>query len=200
MIWIGGFQGNDPDKIRGHFLHTHALPDDFRRQLRLCELFAVLSLNLGDVRVRADFEGQLDRDMAVVAARAIEVDEIINPGQLDLDRAGDRIRDDLGARARIIGIDLNDRRSNLRELGDGQELDGQQPHDHDHNGDDRCQDRSINEDVRCHSYPCFGSRRRRGGRRRLSDGTAFTGAPGPIFISPLTTTRSPAFKPASISH
>ncbi len=80
MVRIGGFQGNDPHEIGGHFLHAHPLPDDFRRQLRLCEFFAVLSLDLGNVRVGADFKGQFDGDMAVVAARAIEVDEVVDAG------------------------------------------------------------------------------------------------------------------------
>jgi hypothetical protein len=59
MSGIGRLQHDDRDEVRGHLLHGHTLPDDFRRQLRLRELFTVLGLDLGDVRIGADLEGQL---------------------------------------------------------------------------------------------------------------------------------------------
>jgi hypothetical protein len=119
---IGRLQHDDRNKIRGQLLHGYTLPDDFRRQLRFRELFTVLGLDLGDVRVGADLKRQLDGHMPIVTAGGIEIEQVVDAGERDLDRPGDRFRCDFRAGTGIIRIDLNDRWGNLWKLGDRQEL------------------------------------------------------------------------------
>ncbi len=70
---IGRLQHDHRDEVRGHLLHGHTLPDDFRRQLRLGKLLAILGLDLGDVRIGADLERQFNGHMPVVAAGGVEI-------------------------------------------------------------------------------------------------------------------------------
>ena len=120
MRGITGTERDDRQKIRRHFFHTDALPDDFRGKLRLSQFLPVLSLHLRDVDVGSDLKRQLDRHVAVIGAGGIVVEEIIDSRQLHLDRPCHRIRDHFGAGAGIVGINLNDRRRDFWKLRDRQ--------------------------------------------------------------------------------
>ena len=77
---IAGAKGNDRQQVRRYFLHANTLADDFRRQLRFCQLFTVLSLNLRDIHVRSDLEREPDGHVAIVGARRVVVKEIVDTG------------------------------------------------------------------------------------------------------------------------
>src|SRR6185312_438684 len=107
-------------------------------------------LDLRDIDVRADFESQLDGHVTVVRARRIEVEEMIDPGELQLDGTGDRFRHDLRAGTGIIGFDLHHRRSDFRKLSDGQGQHRHQPYHHHDDGKNRGKYRSIDEKAEVH--------------------------------------------------
>ncbi len=122
MPRISRLQRDDHHKIRRQLFDGNALTDDVRGKLRFGEFFAVLRLHLSDIRIGADFEGELDRDMAVIAAGRFVVEQIVDAGKRHLDRTRHGFCRDFRTCAGIVGIDLDDRRRDLRELRDRQKL------------------------------------------------------------------------------
>jgi hypothetical protein len=132
---------------------SKSLADHFRRQLRLRQLHPVLRLHLRDVDVRADLERKPDADVPVVRAGGIVIQEIVDAGELHFDGARHRIGHDLRAGARIIGFDLDDGRTDIRELRDGEGRERRQPDDDDDDREDGGEDRSLDEKSRAHFAP-----------------------------------------------
>src|SRR5439155_14804743 len=122
--------------------------------------------------------------------------------KLHFDGAGHRIRHHLRVRTRIVGFDLHHRRGNFRKLGDRQSLHRREAHHHDDDGQDRREDRTVDEKVGDHRPPftlvSIGVPPE--AAPVSAAGTGFTGAPGAILWRPSTTTRSPARSPSSMSH
>jgi hypothetical protein len=122
----------------------------FRRELRLGQFLPVLGLHQRDVHVRADLERELDRHVPVVGAGGTVINEMVDARQLHFDGAGDRIRDDLGAGARIVAGDLHHRRGDVWKLRHRQHRHRHQSrHDAD-DRDDRGKDRLVDEKLRVH--------------------------------------------------
>ena len=132
------------------FLDRDALTNDFRRELRLCQLLPVLGLDLRDVDVGADLERQPEGHVAVIGAGRVVVEEIVDAGNLQLNDAGNGIGHGLSAGTGVIGVDLDDRRRYLGKLRDGQGHHCHEADHHDHDREDRGKDRPVDEKPRAH--------------------------------------------------
>ncbi|OLC65647.1 MAG: hypothetical protein AUH79_07285 [Betaproteobacteria bacterium 13_1_40CM_4_64_4] len=115
-------------------LHRDALALHLVRQLRLGDRDPVLGEHLREVEVRPDAEGDVEVHLPVVRALREHVEHVLDAVDLLLDRSGDRVGNDLRARARIGRRDVHRRRDDLRVLRDRQLLEGHEADDHD---DDR---------------------------------------------------------------
>ncbi len=83
---VAGTERDDRQQVRRHFFDRNTLADDFRRQLRLRQLLAVLGLYLRDVHVRPDLERELDGHVPVIGAGGVVVEEVVDAGKLHFDR------------------------------------------------------------------------------------------------------------------
>ncbi len=142
---IGRLERHHQHQIGGHLLDRNALPDHFRRKLRLRQFFSILGLDLGDIGIGSDFKRELDRHMSVVAARRLVVEQIVHAGKRHLNRTSDRFRCHFRAGTGIVRIDLDHRRSDFRELRDRQKLHGQQSHHDHHDRDHRGKNWPVNK-------------------------------------------------------
>ena len=141
-------EADDHQEVPGGLDHRDALPLHDLGQERHGQLQFVLHLHLGDVRVGAGLEGQVDGDRPGRVAGGRHVDQVVDAVQLLFDDLGDRILHGLGRGARIDGVDGDLRRRDRRILGDRQGLDRQQAGQHDHDGDHPGEDRAIDEKTR----------------------------------------------------
>src|SRR5690606_18722322 len=72
-----------------------------------------------------------------------------------LDGRDHRRGDDVGAGARILSADVDDRRGNLRVLRDRQAPERHAAEDHDHHRQHACEDGTVDEKVRDAHGPGF---------------------------------------------
>ena len=151
----------------------HALGLDLLRQRRNCGGHLVLDQDLRFVGVGADREGDDQSIAAVVRARRLHVEHVLDAVDALLDRQGDGVNQGLGARARVQGRDLYGRRDDVGVLG-GRQL--QQRDQADQDEDQRQhvgEHRPIDEKARDHAGPqrCFisASGRGRSSSRRPTD-------------------------------
>ena len=149
----------------------------------------------------ADLERAVDRQRAVGRRGRAEIDQVLDAGQLLLDRRRDGARERLGAGTRVVRGDDDRGRRDLGILRDRQHLRRDQARERDDDRDDAGEYRPVDEEFgerhdenallrrRC------GRCRRCGGRR---GGASVTGAPGRTFSRLSVITRSPAFSPDRI--
>src|SRR5206468_615676 len=104
---------------------------------------AVLHEHLGHVQVRAELEGDVDVDLAVVGALGGHVEHVLDAVDLLLDGGGDGVGGDLGAGARVEGGDLDGGRGDLRVLRDRQPQERDAADDHEDDRQDRGEDRPV---------------------------------------------------------
>src|SRR5262249_37732885 len=112
-----------------------------------------------------------------------EVGELLHAGELLLDRRCHRARERLGARAGIGGEDLHRRRRDLGVLRHREELRRHEAGEHDDDGNDAREDRTMNEELR--HQPAF---------------FPWTGVPGRSRTRLSTITLSPLFRPSSTTQ
>jgi hypothetical protein len=86
----------------------------------------------------------------IVGAGRVIVEKIVDARKLHFDRACHSIGHHLGASARIVSLDLHHRGRDLWVLGHGQDLHGHKTHHHDHDGEDRGEDRAVDEKAGAH--------------------------------------------------
>ena len=153
LLRIAGLQHHDREEVRGHLLDGDPLADHLRRELRFGQLLPILCLHLCDIDVGPDLKRQPDRQVTVIGARRVEIEEIINAGELQFDGARDRLRDHLGAGAGIVGFDLHHGRRDRRELRDRQGLHRHQAHHDDNDRQHRRKNRPIDEEGGTHRAP-----------------------------------------------
>ena len=139
----------DPEQDgRGPGPHRDALGHHVRGQARVGERDPVLGVDLVDVRVAVDREGDGEAVGAVVAARRVEVERVLHAVDLGLDRGRDavghglRVRPGVGRRDR----DLR-RRDLLGELPDRDGVETQEAGDRDHDRDDDRELRPVDEEA-----------------------------------------------------
>ncbi len=147
------------------FFTVMPLPNDFVGQLGLGKALPVLRLDLCDIDIGADLEREPHRHVPIVRAGGIVIQEVIDAGELHLDRARHGFGDDFRARPGIIGIDLHHGRRDLRKLRDGQSMQRDQAHHHNDDGQDGGKNGAINKKMRAHasyrpyrSHACLYSR------------------------------------------
>jgi hypothetical protein len=92
---------------------------DLRRQLRDDRLHAIVDIDRVDVGIGAEFETYGESVRAVIAARALHVDHLVDADDLGLQRLGHRGLEHLRGGARIPRGDLDLGRHDIGELRDG---------------------------------------------------------------------------------
>ena len=153
-------------------------------------------------------------NVAVIVDRAVgrraraEVDQVLDAGELLLDRRGDGLRERLGARARIARGDRDRRRRDLGILRDRQDdYRRDEAREHDDDREHAREDRALDEEVREHGASAF---------QLPASGAAAAASPagaprsaaalgsthldrraGRTLTAPSTITRSPAARPDS---
>ncbi len=149
---------HEPDnhkKVSGGFDHLNTLPLHDLRQKRRGKLQLVLHLYLGDVRIGAGLEGQVDGHRTGRVAGGRHIDQVIYPVQLLFDDLGDGILHGLGRGTWIHCIYGYLGRRDGRVLGNRQGLDRQQAGQHDQDGDHHGEDRTIYEESGHEVSPLF---------------------------------------------
>ena len=107
---------------------------------------AVLHQHLGHVRVHAQLEGHGQVVGAVVGAARRHVHHALDAADLLLDRRRHRVAHGQGVGARIEGRHQHRRRRHLGVLRHRQREHGHAPRQHEDDGDDRGEDRTIDEE------------------------------------------------------
>ena len=133
-------------------LGDHALPLRLLRELRHRLGDAVLHVDRVDVRVAADGEADGQRVAAVIAARRLHVEHVVDADDLRLDGLRHRRLDDIGASTRVGRRHLDLRRHDVRELGHRDRAHRDQPGKRDDDRDDDREARPIDEDGRDHPF------------------------------------------------
>ena len=159
---------------RGFFLDDQSFELHFLRQLGQRGLNAVVDVDRIDVGVAAQLETDGKIVAAVIAARRLHVDHLVDADDLRLDRLRDAGFDIGGGGARISRGDLDLRRHDVRELGDRDPAQRDQPGDRDDQRDDDREPRPVDKDCRDHglSPGRRGRRARRPGRDHFARASA----------------------------
>jgi hypothetical protein len=121
------------------------LPHDLR-QARLGLADPVLCLDLGDVEVGPQLEGDRDGEVAVRCRRRVGIDRILDAVDLLLERRDDGFRNRLRRGARIGAADDDGGRHDLRVLADRQQWHCHETGRQDEDGNNRCKDRAVDEE------------------------------------------------------
>ena len=186
-----------------------AVAADLFGQLRLGQLDGVLHVDGGQVLLPRDVEVHCQVHHAVGRVGRLVVEQPVEARELLLDRRCDGQGHVLGGRAGVDGRHAHRRRRDLRIAVDRQPLQGEEPEQRDHDRDDGRHDGPPHEVV---LQLGFGPVARGGGVTHLGAPAGafvvsaapmmvgFTTAPGPVFWSPSTITRSPAFSPFVITQ
>ena len=109
---------------------------------------AVLHLHLRDIEIGAEIEGDGDGEAPVGGRVRGHVEHVLDAVDLLLDRRDHGRGDDVGAGARILAGDVDDRRRDLRILRDRQAEERHRAEDHEHDRDHRGKDRPVDEEMR----------------------------------------------------
>ena len=131
----------------GRLLDGDAVLLNVERQLRLGLHVAHLHQDLIGVGHRGDVEVDLQRHRAVAGVVGVHVDHVVHALHLLLDRRGNRVchRDRIGADVGRLQLDL--RRGDVGEQGDGELHHGDDPHDHHDDRDDHRHDGPVDEEL-----------------------------------------------------
>ncbi len=217
---VGRGEKDDLKHGRGFLEHGNAHALHFLRKLGRGELHPVVHVDGGLIRIGADVKGHGERHAPVAGADRIHVDHVVHAVDLAFQQGGDSRRHHVGARPVVGGGDGDLGRGHVRELLNGQDPDGDGPHQ----GDDKrnhCGKHGTSQEK---AFPDFlilprlpivsarfgpaGSVLGGGGGRhghfvpssRASGSSAWTmltGWPGWALLVPSTTMRSPGFRPSS---
>ena len=101
---------HDQEKVGRVLADLHTLSADLLGQAGLCGRDTVLDKHLCFVDVEADFEGDGDRQRALLRRLRVHVDHAVDAVDLLLDDGGDRIGDRLRAGTGIRGGNRDRRR------------------------------------------------------------------------------------------
>src|SRR5690606_23180841 len=198
-------EGVDHQEVAARLLHLQPLLHYRLWQPRLSALEAVLHVDLRQVRIGAGLEGDVDLGHAVGAAGGFVVQQPLDPVELFLDQAGDRLVENGRRGARIGGVDHDLRRRHVGVLGHRQRWDSQQAGQADEYRHHEGEVGAIDEELR-HALSSGLANRVNDGRTHWLrpfahspwDGVAITGStllPGWKAATPSTMTRSPCSRP-----
>ena len=126
-------------------LDRQPLQLDFGRKLGQRGLHAVVDVDRVDVGIAAEQKADGQGVAAVIAARRLHVDHLVDADDLRLDRLGDARFDDRGGSAGIGGGHLHLRRHDVGKLRDRNARQRQQAGDRDDDRDDDREPRAIDE-------------------------------------------------------
>ncbi len=147
---VGGVErDNQHETLRG-LLDDDPLIGNCRGQLGRGPLNAVLHVDLGQLGICALVEVDIEGVVAGRGAGGLHVDHVVSTVDLLLDGCANVLRYGLGVRARVGRCHLDLYRCNVRELGDGQIEHGYRAGDCDHQRDNGCENRAVNEEVSEH--------------------------------------------------
>ena len=118
------------DVARLTFTHRHAAPGDVRRQLSLRRSHAVLHVDHRHVGIRALFEEDADVAGTCVGGRGGHIHHVLHAVETLLEGNDNALLDGFRIRTSVVGTHADRRRSNLRELLDGQLQKANQPQHH----------------------------------------------------------------------
>ena len=118
------------DVARLTFAYRHAAPRDVRRQLSLRRSHAVLHVHHRHVSIRALLKEDADVAGARVGGRGGHIHHVLHAVETLLEGNDDALLDGFRIRTSIVGAHADRRRSNLRELFDGQMQKANQPQHH----------------------------------------------------------------------
>ena len=209
---VRGERGDQED-VGLRLLDHHTLPAHLLRKLRLGHLDGILHVHRGDVLVPIDVEVDLEVHHPGAGVRRLVVEQPVEPGELLLDRRGDRLGYILRGRAGIGRAHLHGRRGDLGIARHRQTAQREQPQEDDDDGDHRRQHRTADEEVadllillhgsvahdRSPASAAVESASLVESVAALSaTGTGCTTLPGIAFWTPSTTTRSPGVRPRSM--
>ena len=147
---LGRIDRDDAEQRRGFLLHRDALALHVRRQLRQRHLDPVVDVDGVDVGIGAELERRRERIAAVVAARALHVDHLVDADDLRLDDLGDGRFHDGGVGAGIKRRDRDLRRHDIRILRQRDGVEREQAGDRGDDGDDDGEPRTVDEDCGQH--------------------------------------------------
>ena len=138
---------HEQDVVRA-LLHDDAVAADFVGQPRQRELHAVVQLEHRLVDVGADFERRRDRDGAVRRGARVEVNHVLDAGELFFDRRRHGLRERLGARAGIARADRHSGRRNLGILRHRERHCGYETRERNDDREHAREDRTFDEETR----------------------------------------------------
>ncbi len=143
---LGRIDRDDAEQRRGFLFYRDALALHVRRQLRQRHLDAVVDVDGVDVGIGAELEGRRERVAAVVAARALHVDHLVDADDLRLDDLGDGRFHHRRIGAGIKRGDRDLRRHDIRILRQRDGIEREQAGDRRDDGDDDGKPRTVDED------------------------------------------------------
>ena len=142
-------EGHQHQRREHRFLHCNAVVGDVHRKLRRGLRFTALRQDQIRVGIRIHVEIDDHSHLAVGGGiERIHVVHVVDAAHLLFDGRGHGLFDGLGVGADIDGRDLNLRRRDGGELGDGQAGDDHRAHDYRQDGDDHRNNRPIDEKFR----------------------------------------------------
>src|SRR6516162_8552157 len=138
---------HDELQYRRRFLvHGDSLELDLLGKLGNRGLDPIVDVDRVDVRIGAEFETDGERVGAVVTARALHVDHLVDADDLRFERLGDRGLEHLGGRPWIDRRHLYLWRHDIRELRNRNAREGKQPPERDNDSHDDRESRPIDEE------------------------------------------------------
>ncbi len=146
--FVGREQMHDHHQVGRTLGHGDADIAHVSRQARLRDGDPVLHLNLRDIEVGADVEGDRDREFSVRGRIRRHVKHVLDAVDLLLDRCDYRRGDHVGARTRILTAHIDDGRSDFRILRDRQPRKCDAAKDHEYDRDHGGEDRPVDEEMR----------------------------------------------------
>ena len=119
---------------------------DLLRQLRDRRLDAIVDIDRVDVGIGAELEAHRESVCAVISARALHVDHLVDADDLRLQRLRHGRLEHLGGRARVHRRDLDLGRHDIGELRDRNPRERQEAAQRDDDRDDDRKARPVDED------------------------------------------------------
>src|SRR6516165_3606802 len=150
MRTLRRIERNDAEQGGRFLLDGDALALHLRRQVGQRHLDAIIDVDGVDIRIGTQFERSRKSVTAVVAARALHVNHLVNADDLRLDDLRDGRFHDGGIGAGISRGHRHLWRHNIRVLRERQGVERQQTGDRRDDGDDDRKPRTIDEDGRQH--------------------------------------------------
>ena len=138
---------DDHQRAGRHLLHVDPLGLHQGGNHRQRERDAVLHQHLGHVRVHAQLKGHGERVAAVVGRRRRHVDHAFDAADLLLDGNAHRVAHRLGIRAGVVRRHQHGGRRDIRVLGHRKRKYRHAASQHEHDRQDRGEDRAVDEEM-----------------------------------------------------